>query len=340
MTPATTSQPATPTTNHPAMMELHNVDCGYGKTTILHDVSFRLHSGFHILIGPNGSGKTTLFRAVAGILVPSRGRVELAAGHTVGYSMHRAAFSPKMTLQDNLHYWSIFFGTDGTGRVEEVLEQVDLTDRAHQRVRELSRGLVQRLAVARALLSDSDILLLDEPLSGVDPSAVDTLLTLFQSLGDQGRCVVVSTHELAELNRMEGQVLVLQKGRVIGQGSVDQLLRESSGGEPIRWRVRGGDGVRQALRDMGLTLVGGNETDNTAEFLVADEEQAAQVNGNLTRRGVTVYGSSAVVDDLTRLYRSLESRQDGDQPPQPGRAPDATPPLAEAVGQPSPKESS
>ncbi|MDR2931261.1 MAG: ABC transporter ATP-binding protein [Propionibacteriaceae bacterium] len=290
------------------MVSVDHVECGYGPTSVLHDVSVSLGSGFHVLIGSNGSGKTTLFRCVAGILLPSKGSVTTKAGRNIGYAMHRSAFSSKMTVLDNLRYWSILFGSGDQTRIVESLRFVELEDRAHQKVGQLSRGLVQRLAVARALLTDAEVLLLDEPLSGVDPSAVERLLVLFQRLGDSGKCVVVSTHELAELNEMIGDVIVLQNGRIVGHGSPGELLAATAGDHPIRWRIAGGVGVREAIQALGLTLTGGSAADNVAEFYVKDEAEAAEVNRELADRGVSVRRSGAVVDDLTRLYRLLEDR--------------------------------
>ncbi|MDR2975058.1 MAG: ABC transporter ATP-binding protein [Propionibacteriaceae bacterium] len=298
-----------PTPAVESMVVLDHVVCGYGSTAVLHDVSLSLGSGFHVLIGPNGSGKTTLFRCVAGILLPSKGSVTTRAGRNIGYAMHRSAFSSKMTLMDNLRYWSILFGSGDQTRIVESLRFVDLEDRAHQKVGQLSRGLVQRLAVARALLTDAEVLLLDEPLSGVDPSAVEKLLVLFQKLGDSGKCVVVSTHELAELNEMSGDVIVLQNGTIVGQGTPGELLAKTAGDHPIRWRIAGGAGLREAIQALGLTLTGGSVADNVAEFYVKDDAQAGEVNRELTDQGVSVRSSSAVVDDLTRLYRLLEDKK-------------------------------
>jgi ABC-2 type transport system ATP-binding protein len=224
--------------------------------------------------------------------------------------MHRTAFSPAMTVEDSLHYWSLLFGRVSNSRINEVLRYVALGNRAQVRVRELSRGQAQRLAIARALLPDPAILLLDEPLAGVDPSATAKLLTLFADLGRSGRCVIVSTHALAEVNEIPGDVLVLKAGCLIGQGQARELLRQAVAPSPVKWRIRGGLEVAERLRQLGYQPLTTPGASDVVEFMVSSHDDGARVNKRLSDDGVLVHEAGPVVDDLTQLYRALAAEED------------------------------
>ena len=282
---------------------LDHVTCGYQGVPVLKDVSLTLDAGFHIVMGPNGAGKTTLFRVIGSVILPMSGTITLKESGSIGYVMHRSALSPRLTVRQNLEYWSRFFGDGVEGRIDEVMAYTALANQADRKTSDISRGQAQRLAVARALLSKPDVLLLDEPLSGVDPSGTEKLLTLFQALGESGTCVIVSTHQLAELNEIPGEVIALRDGQVVGQGSVRDLMRATGGTESARWRIRGGAGLGDALTALGVQIT---PVGDAMEVSLTGDEAVAALNKSLVERGVPVFELAPVVDDLTQLYRSLE----------------------------------
>jgi len=286
-----------------AVVTLTHVTCGYQRTPVLKDVSLTLGAGFHIVMGPNGAGKTTLFRVIGGVILPMAGTISLTGGGSIGYVMHRSALSPRLTVRQNLEYWARFFGGGVGARVDEVMAYTAMANQADKKTSDISRGQAQRLAVARALLSKPDVLLLDEPLSGVDPSGTEKLLQLFQALGEAGTCVIVSTHQLAELNEVSGEVIALRDGQVIGQGTARDLMRSTAPVQNARWRIRGGAGLADALAALGTaaTPVG-----DAVEVNLAGDEAVAALNKGLVERGVSVFELAPAVDDLTQLYRSLE----------------------------------
>jgi len=285
------------------VVTLTHVTCGYRGTPVLKDVSLTLGSGFHIVMGPNGAGKTTLFRVIGGVIVPMSGTIVLRDEGSIGYVMHRSALSTRLTVRQNLEYWAKFFGGGVGTRVDEVMAYTALANQANQKTSDVSRGQAQRLAVARALLSKPSVLLLDEPLSGVDPSGTQKLLTLFQALGEAGTCVIVSTHQLAELSQMPGEVIALRDGQVIGQGTAHDLMRTAVPAQSARWRIRGGAGLADALAALG---VGATPVGDAIEVSLTDDDAVAALNKGLVERGVPVFELAPAVDDLTQLYRSLE----------------------------------
>jgi ABC-2 type transport system ATP-binding protein len=278
------------------------VSAGYGATVVLRDVDLALGPGLHVVIGPNGSGKTTLFRTMCGVLPPLVGTVAQSGG-IVGYVMHRAAFSARLSARDNLRYWSMVYGQRGAGRVEAALTYVGGDGFADTLVSKLSRGQAQRLTVARALLADPALLLLDDPLSGVDPSGVAELLGLFGRLAAEGRCVVVSSHSLAELSQVPGDVVALRGGRIVSQGRARDLLSRASGGR-TRLRLRGGPDLAAAVAAAGWTAepLG----DDVVEVVSGSDAATADLVKALADRGVNLIEVAPVVDELTQLYRLLE----------------------------------
>jgi ABC-type multidrug transport system ATPase subunit len=264
-----------------------------------------LGPGFHVLIGPNGSGKTTLFRLISGVLEPMQG--EIWRSGDVGYAMHRTALSPRLSVFDNLTWWARFFGGMPAGRVDAVLALTDMAKQASRASGELSRGQAQRLAVARALLPDPDILLLDEPLAGVDPGGTERLLTLFRALADGGKCVVLSTHALTDLKTVGGDVVALQQGRLVGHGPAADLLR-SAGSGSMTWRLRGGPDLGGVLDRLGVPHRDAG-CDGSADVDVPDEAAVADLTRRLATAGVGIVESAPAADPLTELYRLLEGTE-------------------------------
>lgn len=290
-------------TSTDAVVTLDHVTCGYQGTPVLKDVSLTLGAGFHIVMGPNGSGKTTLFRVIGGVILPMTGTVLLRQGGSIGYVMHRSALSSRLTVRGNLEYWARFFGSGAEARIDEVLAYSALVNQADRKTSDISRGQAQRLAVARALLADPSVLLLDEPLSGVDPSGTEKLLLLFQALGKAGTCVIVSTHQLAELSEIPGEVIALRDGQVVGQGTAHDLMRRSTPNTNARWRIRGGAGLSDAIAALGIeaTPMGG-----AFEVSLSGDDAVAALNKALVERGIAVFELAPAVNELTQLYRSLE----------------------------------
>jgi heme exporter protein A len=185
---------------------------------VLVDVSFALHRGeAFLLVGPNGAGKTTLLRVLAGLLRQTTGQVERRA--TVGMVAHDPMLYPALTARENLRFFARLHGVDGA-RVTDLLEQVGLTHRAHDRVGTFSRGMLQRMAIARALVHQPDVLLFDEPLSGLDDAASRALVTLLVELRDRGTAMILVSHQLELLRGVGTHIVRMAGGRL---GPIDPL---------------------------------------------------------------------------------------------------------------------
>jgi ABC-type multidrug transport system ATPase subunit len=210
----------------------------YGDTVALRRVSLELERGQTLtVLGPNGAGKTTLLRILAGLLRPTSGQVAVLGcslpgeawriRSRIGYLGHQPLLYRELTLRENLRFHGRLFGLgdEGSERIEQLLHSVGLSRRADDRVRELSAGMVQRLAACRAILHSPELLLMDEPLAHVDPEAASALGPLIGPSADRTRVVV--THDVAAGLAEADQVLALARdGSVLTTGAADSYSED------------------------------------------------------------------------------------------------------------------
>lgn len=193
-------------------------------------------------LGPNGSGKTTTIRCILGLAAATRGSVRLLgravpdglpeAVRHVGAIVESPALLPTMSGRDNLRMLGAI-DRIGPRRVDAVLEEVGLSDRAGDQVRKYSLGMRQRLALGAALLKDPALLILDEPANGLDPAGIRSVRDLLRRLGDAGRTVFVSSHQLAEIQQVCDRVAILSRGHCVTHGTVADVLAASGRAETV-----------------------------------------------------------------------------------------------------------
>ena len=205
------------------MIELENVRAIYARTIALDAVHLTIGPGITGLYGPNGSGKSTLLRVIAGLHRPAQGRVifdgtprrssDENLRRRIGYAGHEAGLYSRLSVEENLALFAALWGADQS-RVSLVLQQVGLADRARSRIDELSAGLKKRASVARALVHEPDILLLDEPFATLDDEAADLLTEAIKSWRAPGRCAVIATHGAKRLKAFADAAVVLRQGLI------------------------------------------------------------------------------------------------------------------------------
>jgi ABC-2 type transport system ATP-binding protein len=206
------------------LIETQAVSKSYGDRVALKSVSMEAASGEILaVIGPNGAGKTTLLSIIAGIQQPDAGQVKLPAGE-VGWVPQQAAVYGKLTVAENLR---LFARLEKRPDVEDVvarmLNQTGLEDRADDQVSTLSGGNRQRVNIAVGLLSEPEVLLLDEPSASLDPRQRERLWEFLRALAEQGTAIIFSTHNVAEAERNAARVLVLADGELLFQGGAHDL---------------------------------------------------------------------------------------------------------------------
>jgi heme ABC exporter ATP-binding subunit CcmA len=207
------------------LLEARGLQRSFGRVRILHGLDLSLQPGEALaIIGPNGAGKTTLLRLLAGLMRPSAGEVRVLgrrlagelgpARRTLGVLLHQSLLYDDLTLLENLTFAARLYGLDQPRKVAAgALEEAGLGDRAGELPRRLSRGLLQRAAIARALLHSPRLLLLDEPFTGLDAAAATRFRADLQARLRQGLGVVIVTHHLAEVWELASRVAVLVGGR-------------------------------------------------------------------------------------------------------------------------------
>jgi ABC-2 type transport system ATP-binding protein len=249
----------TPHSGSPLLL-FEQVSKWYGPVIGVNQVTLELRSGITGLVGANGAGKSTLMRLAAGQLRPDLGAVSIR-GHTawtaaakrhVGYCPDNDRFYEEMSgrqFVETMARLSGFRQADACRRTEEILELVGMADRADRKLAGYSRGMRQRIKLAQALIHDPQLLLLDEPLSGIDPIGRQESLQLFRFLAQSGKCLLVSSHELEELEKLTDHVAVMSRGRIAAVGTVSQI-RDLLDDHPLSIRI-----VSDRRREMAAALV-------------------------------------------------------------------------------------
>lgn len=294
----------------------------YGRFTAVHPLDLAVERGeVYGFIGPNGAGKTTTIRMLLGLIRPSGGAVELfgaplgtgrGALARVGALVEEPAFWPYLSGRRNLELLARAGGrTSDTAarllRLDAVLETVGLTAVATRKVRAFSQGMRQRLGIAQALLGAPELLVLDEPTNGLDPTGMREIRALLRRLADEGVTVFVSSHLLGEVESICDRVGVMAGGRIVAQESPDSLR-----GRPDRLVVEVGDVARAVgvLDDLhGVTLVG--EPEASRLTLAIDGAAPSDVNAALFRAGVEVRALIPVRASLEDVFHDLVGGDDG-----------------------------
>ncbi|MBO3663648.1 ABC transporter ATP-binding protein [Microbacterium stercoris] len=203
----------------------------YRGDAVVEDLSFAVESGSVVgLLGPNGAGKSTAMRGLVGLLHPTSGTASVFGGpfhalanpaRRVGVHMDGLGFETGITARRHLEIYRLAAGMP-RGRVDEVLEQVDLAPHASKRVKQFSTGMWQRLGLATAVIGDPELLVLDEPANGLDPSGIRWLRGFVRSFADRGGAVLISSHQLAELEQTVDEVVVMRRS-VLYAGRLEEL---------------------------------------------------------------------------------------------------------------------
>jgi ABC-2 type transport system ATP-binding protein len=290
-----------------AAIAVQGITKRFGRIAAVDTLSFDVQAGTLTgFLGPNGAGKTTTLRMVLGLVHPTAGTAlinGMAYGElvrpafTVGAVLEATGFHPGRTARDHLRVLARPNGIPDS-RVDAVLAEVDLTDAARRRVRGFSLGMRQRLGLAGALLGDPPILILDEPTNGLDPAGVHWLRAFLRRRVEAGAAVLVSSHQLAELALSADHVVIVNRGRLVAEGSVQELTAGDRAG--VRIRTPQARQLHTVLTERGVR----------ADLTGADEVFAAdatpeQVGQAVALAGLVVYEMTAVRSNLEDTYLAL-----------------------------------
>src|SRR6266481_5940248 len=264
------------------MIKVQNVYKRYRSVHALEDLSLEVPQGaIYGLIGPNGAGKTTLLRILGALISPTAGRVwfddeEVSRSPTaiqrkVGYMPDFFGVYPDLTSTEYLDFYAGIHGIALRKRastITDLLELVDLTSKRDALVETLSRGMKQRLCLARALVHDPDVLLLDEPASGLDPRARVELRELLRTLQGMGKTIIISSHILLEMAEMCSEVAIIQGGNLVVSGSMDEVSQRLGKGRQLEIRVL--DRIEDAVQMLQETPDINNVSHAEGDLIQAD----------------------------------------------------------------------
>ncbi|MDE3070685.1 MAG: ABC transporter ATP-binding protein [Acidobacteriota bacterium] len=223
----------------------------YGEILAVDKIDLTVHAGeVYGFLGPNGAGKTTTLRMLLGLIMPTEGDIELFGRNPVrdgaraldgvaGF-VEAPRFYPYLSARKNLQMMAALDGGDAASRIDGVLDLVDLAGAADQRVGGYSHGMGQRLGIAGALLRDPRLLVLDEPATGLDPAGIRDMRMLVSRLAGEGIAVLLSSHQLTEVQEVCDRVAIVRKGSVVYEGPIDEL----SAGADRAYRLHTSDDVR------------------------------------------------------------------------------------------------
>jgi ABC-2 type transport system ATP-binding protein len=279
----------------PHAIEATGLTKRYGEFRAVDQIDLRVRQGeIYGFLGPNGAGKTTTLRMLLGLIAPTAGTMQVMGATPgteealarVGAMIETPAFYPFLSGRDNLRMLARYTGSC-SHRIDTVLSQVDLADRAEDRFSNYSLGMKQRLGVAAALLKDPPLLMLDEPTNGLDPAGMADMRRLIRQLGRDGHTVLLSSHLMNEVEQVCDRVGVIARGNIVAEGTVDELR----GRDRLLVRVDDVRRAREVLVAAGIPgLAVGLAADNGLELQTGQDLalDAAWINRLLVDAGVAV----------------------------------------------------
>lgn len=267
------------------MLEIENLRKAYGSLTAVDGLSLAVERGeIYGLLGPNGAGKTTTLNMICGVLRPDEGHVKIGGEdiwlhpkkvkRQLGVVPQEIAVYEELTARDNLSFWGSLYqlrGSELDQRIDEVLTRVGLRERSKDKVATFSGGMKRRLNLAMGLIHRPSLLLLDEPTVGIDPQARLNILEVIREVAKSGTTVLYTTHYMDEAQELCDRIAIIDHGKVLTEGTLDELTRMAGEGELVQLH---GDFARPEIRDRltsfdGLRLL--SVTDQGAVLVVAPD---------------------------------------------------------------------
>jgi ABC-2 type transport system ATP-binding protein len=301
-------------------IETRDLTRKYGKLTAVEDLNLQVNPGAIFgLIGPNGAGKTTSLRMLAGLLEPTSGEIHIngrVANHDwqelrrqIGYMPDFFGVYEDMLVWEYLDFFARCYGLPKTRQqqvIGELLELVDLSEKREAYVHTLSRGMRQRLCLAHALVHDPQVLLLDEPASGLDPRARVEMRELLRELGSMGKTILVSSHILTELGELCDSIGIIERGRLVASGPLDEIRRQIHQERSLRIKVLSEPSQAKVIL---ADQPGVGEVYDENGFLEVDfhgdDEAAASLLESLLHEGIRVSSFAEITSDLEEVFLKL-----------------------------------
>ncbi len=302
------------------MLYINNLTKNYGNFTAVNNLSLHIPEGdLFGFVGPNGAGKTTTIRIVCGLLTASSGSVQIGGTQAkvgskemkrlIGYVPDFFGVYDNLKVKEYMDMYGSMYGMlsgDIAKLTDDLLELVNLTDKKEVYVDTLSRGMKQRLCVARALLHNPKLLILDEPNSGLDPRARVEMKELLKNLHSMGKTIVISSHILSELSEMCDSIGIMNRGRLVTAGRIEDIMQQLSGGKRIHIRVESDmeSAVRMLKEQAGVSVESVRENELIITHSGTDEDICGLI-GRLIQNQVFLTGFYKEEGSLESLFMQL-----------------------------------
>ncbi|MBO5089009.1 MAG: ABC transporter ATP-binding protein [Lachnospiraceae bacterium] len=302
------------------MLEIQGLTKKYGKFLALDNLNLHIEKGeIFGFVGPNGAGKTTTMRITCGLLKATSGTVYVDGVNAltnpddikrkVGYVPDFFGVYDNLKVMEYMEFYGSMYGMDKAD-VDEIadglLELVNLSDKKDVFVDTLSRGMKQRLCVARALIHNPDLLVLDEPNSGLDPRARFEMKEVLKNLGAMGKTIIISSHILPELAEMCTSIGIMERGHLIASGKVDEIMQKTKGSQPIHLRaVLSSDEEEETQKESLTRLL--KEQPNVEKVTQTEDELLISFNGNDEDAAILL---KSLVDANIRISNFYREKED------------------------------
>ena len=308
------------------MLKIQNLKKSFGNTEALKGISFEVQTGEVFgFVGQNGAGKTTTMKIVTGLLAADGGSVEFNGVDLLlnnKYMKKVIGFVPdyfgtynNLKAIEYMEFFASMYGLHGRearGRCMRMMAMFKIADKADSYVDTLSRGMQQKLCMARALLHDPDLLILDEPTSGMDPQSRLEVKGLLKELGKTGKTVIISSHILPELSEMCDSIGVIEKGEILFRGSMDEIVSAVNVSNPLNLRVI--DKIDEAikmLREHPLTKSMAIDGKDIQLSFGGDADAEAQLLEKMIESGIRVISFGRKRDSLEAVFMRITNQEEG-----------------------------
>lgn len=285
-----------------------------GSKTILNNISLNIPEGsIYGYLGRNGAGKSTTIKLLLGLLESDHDniffrnkslkqhRTEILAN--TGNLIESPCYYTKLTVFENLKYLDIIYGK-GSKRIDEVLELVDLHKEKKKKASALSMGMKQRLGIAMAIYNDPILLILDEPLNGLDPQGIFEMRKLFQYLNEQGKTIFLSSHILSELEKTATHIGIIEGGKMIFQGTKNELLNQVE--REVTLKV---DQPEKALSILQESFSAMLNSSGKISVKITDDKSFNTLLKNLIQNGIEIYDTESQSSNLEQIFIHLISKK-------------------------------
>ncbi len=304
--------------NARVVLETEGLTRHFGHIVAVDRLDLRVHAGeVHGFLGPNGSGKSTTAGMVLGLIEPTAGQVRIFGQElhgasrelrrNIGAIVEAPAFYPYLSGRDNLKALAMAWGGVSEGRIDELLEQVGLTERAGSAFKTYSMGMKQRLGIASTLLTDPALVILDEPTNGLDPAGQREVRELIPRLAAEGRGVLLASHLLYEVQQVCDRVTIIQRGKVLESGTVTGLLERGSFIEVAVDDLTTATNILEAL-----SFVESVTRENGRLAVAAPADSGAAINRALAEQGIFASTIVPHMNTLEDVFLDVTEHEDGD----------------------------